>query len=235
MTDPRSFGAWLRRERERREITLRAIADRTKIGTRLLEGLERGDVSRWPAGIYRRAFVRGYADAVGLDADLILANFERLFPDGTTEAPAPNPPAAIVESDECDEAEELGMRLQLADARPAFDVVVIRTVTIDIALMLGMALGGLMVAGWIGFWCAAAVTTFVQHVGAVLGLPRHSVRAAGEEERPAAARPLAPVVSFSDDPARSTSRRARARRMAATLSAVAIPAASFRRRRAARS
>src|SRR5918995_3201107 len=86
MTDPRSFGSWLQRERERRGITLRSIADRTQIGARLLEGLERGDVSRWPGGIYRRAFVRGYADAVGLDADLVVANFERVFPSDPSEA-----------------------------------------------------------------------------------------------------------------------------------------------------
>ena len=67
--DRYDFGHWLRRERERRGITIDAIANRTKIGSGLLQALERGDVSRWPGGIYRRSFVKSYADVVGLDAE----------------------------------------------------------------------------------------------------------------------------------------------------------------------
>ena len=43
-----SFGSRLRHERERRQIALKSIAESTKIGIPLLEGLERDDVSRWP-------------------------------------------------------------------------------------------------------------------------------------------------------------------------------------------
>ena len=53
-----SFGARLRQERERRQIPLKSIAEGTKIGISLLEGLERDDVSRWPSGIFRKSFVR---------------------------------------------------------------------------------------------------------------------------------------------------------------------------------
>ena len=63
------FGARLRMERERRRITLASIAANTKIGLHLLEGLERGQVARWPSGIFRRSFIRVYAEAVGLDPD----------------------------------------------------------------------------------------------------------------------------------------------------------------------
>ena len=47
-----SFGARLRRERERRHITLTQIAASTKINASLFEALERDDVSRWPNGIF---------------------------------------------------------------------------------------------------------------------------------------------------------------------------------------
>lgn len=92
MTD--SFGARLRRERERRDISLQAIAERTKIKASLFEALERNDASRWPSGIFRRAFIRGYAEAVGLDADVVTREFLEQFPD--PDAPAP-PPAVSAE------------------------------------------------------------------------------------------------------------------------------------------
>jgi cytoskeletal protein RodZ len=233
MTDPRSFGAWLRRERERRNITIRSIADRTKIGVSLLEALERGDVSRWPGGIYRRAFLRAYADTVGLDADVALANFERLFPADDTQ-PAPAPRGAASAEARVDEESE--MRLQLAVTRSAMTWAAVRTACLDLAFMVAAGLAGLVAAGWIGFWSVAAVTAVIYHVTGVLGMRTQPVRPPQQQaERQTAPRPLAPVVAFSGEQSRSTSRRARARRMAATLSAVAIPAASFRRRRAARS
>ena len=91
------FGPFLRRERERRGITLQDIATRTKIGAALLAALERNDFSRWRGGIYRRSFVRAYAEAIGLDAERTVANFVRLFP-AADEACAPptassSPPA----------------------------------------------------------------------------------------------------------------------------------------------
>ena len=89
MNDPRSFGAALRRERERRGITLDTIAEQTKVSAALLDGLERGDLTRWPAGIFRRAFLRGYADTVGLDARTVLEAFLRIYPDEGAPAVAP--------------------------------------------------------------------------------------------------------------------------------------------------
>ncbi len=63
-----SFGSRLRYERERRQIALKSIAESTKIGITLLEGLERDDVSRWPSGIFRKSFIRSYAEAIGSEA-----------------------------------------------------------------------------------------------------------------------------------------------------------------------
>lgn len=78
------FGERLRAHRERQGISLRSIADSTKIKHSLLEALERGNVSQWPLGLYRRAYLRDYASAVGLPSEPLLAEFLRLFPeDGT--------------------------------------------------------------------------------------------------------------------------------------------------------
>ena len=76
-----SFGARLRHERERRNISIASIAESTKILGALLEGVENEDVSRWPTGFYRRAFMRAYAKAIGLDADQTLKEFLERFPD----------------------------------------------------------------------------------------------------------------------------------------------------------
>src|SRR6516165_12630981 len=85
-----TFGPRLRQERERRQISLQAIAENTKISRSLLEALERDDVSRWPTGIFRRAFVQSYAQAIGLDAEEIVREFAERFPD-----PAGAPPPAV--------------------------------------------------------------------------------------------------------------------------------------------
>jgi transcriptional regulator with XRE-family HTH domain len=76
-----SFGARLRRQREQRNISLATIAEQTKIKTSLLEGLERDDVSHWPAGIFRRAYIRAYADAIGLSPDTVVREFVELYPE----------------------------------------------------------------------------------------------------------------------------------------------------------
>jgi len=76
-----SFGAKLRRERERRQIALKSIAERTKISVGLLEGLERDDLSRWPTGVFRKSFVRSYATSIGIDPDATLREFAECFPE----------------------------------------------------------------------------------------------------------------------------------------------------------
>jgi transcriptional regulator with XRE-family HTH domain len=77
----KEFGRRLTGERERRGILLETIAESTKIKASLLADLERGDVSKWPRGIFRRAFVREYAMAIGLAADDVAAEFFELFPE----------------------------------------------------------------------------------------------------------------------------------------------------------
>jgi cytoskeleton protein RodZ len=76
MTD---FGDKLREARQRRGVSLRDIADRTKISVSALESLERSDPSRLPGGIFSRAFVRSYASEVGLDPDVTLREFVDRF------------------------------------------------------------------------------------------------------------------------------------------------------------
>ena len=78
---PESFGARLRLRREEQGMALSAIAEDIKIKMSLLEAVERDDVSHWPSGIYRRAFIRAYAQAIGLDPDVVVREFLEIHPD----------------------------------------------------------------------------------------------------------------------------------------------------------
>jgi cytoskeletal protein RodZ len=75
---PSEFGEHLLSSREQKKRTLQEIANATKISIHQLRALERGDLDRLPAGIYRRAIVRQYAEAVGLDVETTLGKLERV-------------------------------------------------------------------------------------------------------------------------------------------------------------
>jgi cytoskeletal protein RodZ len=83
------FGGKLRDARERRGISLRQIANTTKISVGALEALERNDISRLPGGIFSRAFVRSYANEVGLDPDAMIQEFIAQFPNDSITAGHP--------------------------------------------------------------------------------------------------------------------------------------------------
>ena len=80
------FGANLRAARERAGLSLRQIADATKYGVTAFDALEKNRIALLPGGIYRRAIVRGYAAAVGLDPEATLKEFLALHPDDVPNA-----------------------------------------------------------------------------------------------------------------------------------------------------
>jgi len=70
-----SFGDKLKRERELRGISLREIADGTKISVRFLQALEEDRVEALPGGLFPRAFAKQYALFLGLDPERTVADF----------------------------------------------------------------------------------------------------------------------------------------------------------------
>ena len=164
-----TFGARLRLERERRRITLASIAANTKIGLHLLEGLERGHVTRWPSGIFRRSFIRAYAEAVGLDPDEIAREFLARFPD-PADLPFEFPTPEVRRTP----GNEAVLRLNLADLEPA---------SARGALLSGMgprwaaaacdvcvltAIGLLFFAAFNRFWMPLAITTLIYYAAGIL-------------------------------------------------------------------
>ena len=70
-----SFGSWLRRQREAREISLREIAETSKISLRYLEALEDDRFDVLPAPVFARGFLREYSRVVGLDPDEVVNTY----------------------------------------------------------------------------------------------------------------------------------------------------------------
>ena len=73
------LGARLKHARLAKNVSLREIATATKISVVALEALEKSDYSRLPGGIFSRAFVRAYAQAVGLDPETAVNEFNVEF------------------------------------------------------------------------------------------------------------------------------------------------------------
>jgi transcriptional regulator with XRE-family HTH domain len=68
------MGQRLFEARQRRGLTLDKISRTTKIPVSLLQAIERNDTTRLPQGFFTRAFVRAYANEVGVDAGDLLDN-----------------------------------------------------------------------------------------------------------------------------------------------------------------
>ena len=63
-----SAGELLREERIKRNLTVRELADSTRISARYLEALESNDLASLPGDFFYRAFLKQYATALDLDA-----------------------------------------------------------------------------------------------------------------------------------------------------------------------
>jgi cytoskeletal protein RodZ len=74
----REIGELLRRTREEKGLSLKDVQVETKIRTRYLEALERGDDSVAPGEVYFRGFLRTYANFLGLDGQELAARYRAL-------------------------------------------------------------------------------------------------------------------------------------------------------------
>jgi transcriptional regulator with XRE-family HTH domain len=86
MSERHAFGPNLRRARLQRGISIEQIAESTKISADLWSGLEQNDLSRWPTGLYARAYVRAYALEIGVDPEATVDEFCRCFTTGDRRA-----------------------------------------------------------------------------------------------------------------------------------------------------
>ncbi|MFQ5719070.1 MAG: DUF2914 domain-containing protein [Acidobacteriota bacterium] len=72
-----SFGTDLRRERERRNLSIEDLARTIVVAPSVLEALENDDLASLPGGPFNKGFVRAYARSLGLDAEATVAAYAR--------------------------------------------------------------------------------------------------------------------------------------------------------------
>jgi transcriptional regulator with XRE-family HTH domain len=164
INEQRAFGERLRRHREKQRVTLEQIAASTKVAASLFAGLEKGDCSRWPGGMYNRSFIRGYASAVHLDPDETAAEFAEYYnvlpepltltaASATPVRPAqPAAPFALRLKLEVD-PEELRRRAARRAILAAVDIMVVAMVAGVVALTAG-----------ISYWSALAIFSILYQV-----------------------------------------------------------------------
>jgi cytoskeletal protein RodZ len=80
--------------RQKKGISLEAIAASTKLSVRQLEAIESGDFSRLPGGIYNTNYIKQYARAIDFDEINLLAFYrERCTPAITATENEQRPPS----------------------------------------------------------------------------------------------------------------------------------------------
>ena len=73
-----SFGDYLKRQREDRNVSLREIASLTNITERYLDFIEKDDYAKIPEGPYLRGYISSYAKSIGINANEALDRFDGL-------------------------------------------------------------------------------------------------------------------------------------------------------------
>ncbi|MCD5322755.1 MULTISPECIES: helix-turn-helix domain-containing protein [Pontibacillus] len=79
------IGARLKEARESQNMSLEDVQNETKIQTRYLQAIEKGNFSIMPGKFYTRAFIRQYAEAVGLDPEALMEEHKGELPSSSEE------------------------------------------------------------------------------------------------------------------------------------------------------
>jgi len=88
-----SFGERLKKEREKRGMTLEDVSGATKISVRNLRALEQEKFDQMPGGIFNRGFVRAFAKHLGLDDDQVVADYREAAGESVPTLDPPDIPA----------------------------------------------------------------------------------------------------------------------------------------------
>jgi cytoskeletal protein RodZ len=192
INERRAFGERLRRHREKQQITLQQIAASTKVAASLFAGLEKGDCSRWPGGMYNRSFIRGYASAIRLDPDDVAAEFAEYYNAASPEAsaplalrtdahPAPAAPFALRLKLEVD-PEELRRRAARRVLLAAADVFAVVVVAVLVSFAAGIAYWSALAIFSIAYQVSVRLLSGVSPTERLLALRRRAALAQVEDE-----------------------------------------------------
>jgi cytoskeletal protein RodZ len=93
--DKESLGKYLKREREIRNISLREVANHTRVREYLLKAIEEDQFHLLPSGTYVKGFLSTYAKYIGLDPNDVILRYESVLKG----EPFSRPPAACEPAD----------------------------------------------------------------------------------------------------------------------------------------
>lgn len=199
-----SLGSKLRKERERRQLTISGIAEETRISQRYLEAIEADDQSAFPGEFFYRAFVRQYSKYLGQNLDEVEKQINLVSSSPAPPVIEPEAAAAGLQLDQDQQIAALRATLKDKPMRPPQDDGMSKS-WLTFAFAVIVACG--VYFGWrnLGWFSSAGQPVVVASQSSST-----PVREAAPEVAPAAAKPLvepekpAPVVAATTSTSTST-------------------------------
>ncbi len=174
-----SFGERLKREREKRGMTLEEVSGVTKISARNLKALELEKFDQLPGGIFNRGFVRAYAKHLGLDEEQVVADYLEASGESLPSRVEPGAPAEL--SDQSEEQPRLSTQVPWG------------------ALAVLLVLGTLLLAIWVHYSHPKAPPEATREVQSTTEASNASAPASADNSQPEAT----PVNAPKAEPAAS--------------------------------
>ncbi len=135
------FGAYLRRGREARGLSIAEVSRATKIKEQALELIEQAKLDALPAPVFVRGFVSAYAREVGLDVSEAMRKLSQKLP--LVEPEAQPLPKKIVQPAPTDDDPQDDRSRKVGVALVVLLILVVATLTLSLLLRHGRAAEGL--------------------------------------------------------------------------------------------
>lgn len=195
------FGDVLRQERERQNLTIHDVEERTNIRTLYLEAIEAGNYKVVPGEVYLKGFIKSYATALGLDgAAMVRAYVEEMNP--------PAPPAEETAADGGAAEEEKPAAAKAPASRESLKVRRERRKNSRSGLVAALC-AALLCAGAAGYWLlgAGGSGAVTEQAKAPVKAPAQSAAAEQSAEKPKApAKAPAPPEKKQEKPVEITAK-----------------------------
>jgi len=91
MDETESLGHYLKKEREKKNISLRDVSRNTRVREHLLEAMEADRYDLLPSPTFVKGFLQSYAKYVGLDPNEVVLRFQNVMKGPPKEEPSPPP------------------------------------------------------------------------------------------------------------------------------------------------
>ena len=95
MDETESLGHYLKKEREKKNISLRDVSRNTRVREHLLEAIEADRYDLLPSPTFVKGFLQSYAKVVGLDPNEVVLRFQDVMKGPPKEEPSPPPEEEI--------------------------------------------------------------------------------------------------------------------------------------------